>query len=113
LQAFQNQVHAQVAPLAPTLAEQFIQATQEVIDILSAGTGKPHGKVAALLGQASGKTQLQFAAAPGAIYIVEAFTNLVEWEAVGVAADLGDGTFEFEDPNSASLPARFYRIAVP
>jgi hypothetical protein len=57
--------------------------------------------------------QLQFGAARGAVCIVEASTNLVDWEMIGVATDQGAGTFTFEDPNAARFPNRFYRVVSP
>jgi hypothetical protein len=111
LQAFQNQVRAQVSPLDPLLAEHFIQATQQIIDSLIEGSGRAHGKFSSFSRQADGKTRLQFEAAPGALYIIEASTNLVDWEKIGVATD--NGTFEFEDANAGLYRARYYRIILP
>jgi len=113
LQAFQNKVRAQVSPLDPELAETFIQAAQQIIDALSAGPGKAHGKITQVSRKVDGKTRLKGEAAPGALYLIEASTNLVDWEKIGVADEYGPGEFEFEDPDAARLPARFYRIVSP
>jgi hypothetical protein len=57
--------------------------------------------------------QLQLTAERGTICILEASTNLVHWEKIGVAADRGDGTFTFEDPNAPGFPSRYYRVVSP
>ena len=48
LQAFQNKVRAQVVPSDPALAATFIQAAQDIIDVLSGGNisaaSRPHGR---------------------------------------------------------------------
>jgi len=113
LMAFQNQVRAQVSPLDPTLAETFIQAAQEIIDALSAGSGKAQGKITLVSRGADGKTRLKGEAAPGALCIIEASTNLVDWEKIGVATADGVGAFEFGDAQSAPMSTRFYRIVLP
>jgi hypothetical protein len=117
LLAFQNKVSAQVAPSAPALAEAFIQAAQEIIDVISAGStnpgGRPHSTFTAVNHQADGRVQLQFAADPAPSQIVEASTDMVNWEMIGVAVANGDGTFTFEDPNAGKFPNRFYRVVSP
>ncbi len=56
---------------------------------------------------------MQFLAERGPAYILEASTNLVDWEMIGVAADHGDGAFTFEDANAARFPNRYYRLVTP
>ncbi len=111
LQAFQNQVRAQVSTLDPELADSFIQAAQEIIDALAAG--QLHGKITFVSRETGGKTRLKGDAAPGALYIVEASTNLLDWEMIGVTTNNGAGTFEFEDTSSSPLSVRFYRVVSP
>ena len=113
LQAFQHKVRAQLAPTDPALATQLILAAQEVIDSLSGGSGREHVQLTAIHRQANGKTRLHFNAQRGPVYIIEVSTNLVDWEKMGVAADDGNGLFEFEDANATRTPTRFYRIVSP
>jgi hypothetical protein len=54
-----------------------------------------------------------FSAPQGSVYILEASTNLVDWEKIGVAVDWGSGDFECEDTKASQVPARFYRVVVP
>jgi hypothetical protein len=56
---------------------------------------------------------MQWFAMQGRLYILEAFTNLVDWERIGVAVDHCDGLFTFEDANAARFPNRFYWIVSP
>ncbi len=58
----------------------------------------------------SGRVQMQRSAVPGQLHILEACTNLVDWERIRVAVDHGDGRFTFEDANAARRPIRFYRV---
>jgi uncharacterized delta-60 repeat protein len=117
LLAFQNKVRAQVAPNDSGLAEAYIEAARQIIDVLSAGNtnpgGRPRGKFTAVNHQANGRVQLQFSAASGPNQIVEASSNLVDWEMIGVAVAHGDGTFTFEDANASKFPNRYYRVISP
>jgi hypothetical protein len=56
---------------------------------------------------------MQFSAEPGPVYILEASTNLVDWQKIGVAREQSYGTFSFEDANAARFPQRFYRVVAP
>lgn len=60
-----------------------------------------------------GPTELQFAVAPDRGYRIEASTNLVDWEAIGVATQGASGAFEFEDVTAAEFSSRFYRVVTP
>jgi hypothetical protein len=117
LRAFQNKVRAQVAPLDAALAATFSQAAQEVVEALNGSSANPsgrqHGRFTSVARQSNGWVELQFAANPGPLYLLEASTNLVDWEMIGVAHDRGNGSFEFEDSNAARSPNRFYRIVAP
>lgn len=57
-----------------------------------------------------GSTRLRFFATPGTTHLVQACTNLKDWITLGAANDLGGGIFGFEDPLSAVLQTRFYRL---
>jgi hypothetical protein len=117
LLAFQNQVRAQVEPLDGAAAASLIQAAREVIDALSGGStnpgGRPHGRFTAVGRQANGRVTMQFLAERGPACILEASTNLLDWEMIGVALDHDDGTFEFEDANAARFPSRYCRLLTP
>jgi parallel beta-helix repeat protein len=117
LQAFQHKVSAQVGPSEPTLAATFTATAQEIIEALSGGQtnpgGRPHGRLTATRHQPNGHVQLQFAAERGLVCIVEASTNLADWERIGIGLDHGDGTFIFDDPDAARFPNRFYRLVSP
>jgi probable HAF family extracellular repeat protein len=57
-----------------------------------------------------GTFRLRFTGAPDAKYIVEASTNLVEWVALGPAAN-NAGQVEFTDMDAPRFTLRFYRAA--
>jgi hypothetical protein len=57
--------------------------------------------------------RLRFTGEPGRSYFIEATCDWVTWETVGVAADLGNGQFEFVDANAGRYSGRFYRTASP
>ena len=116
LLAFQNQVRAQVTPVDPALAATFIEAAQEVIDVFSGGNtnpaGRPHARFTSVNRQSNGRVQMQFSAEPGQLHVIEASSNLSDWEMIGVASVLGDGSYEFEDQQAARFGQRFYRVRV-
>ena len=117
LLAFQSQVRAQVAPLDSVLADTFIRAAQQVIDALTGAAtnpgGRPHGRFTSLTCPASGRVQVQFSGEPGRRYIIEASTNLVNWQMIGVAGAEADGSCVYEDAQGAIFGQRFYRIVCP
>ena len=110
LHAFQNKVEVQVAQSDAALAASYCQAAQQVIDALSGSPDtKPHG----LAHAKAVKGRLSFSGAAGQLYIIEASSNLVNWEAIGVASEPSPGCFSFEDPKASALPGRFYRVISP
>jgi len=112
LQAFQNQVSAQISPLNSALANTLIDEAQNIINTLSAGGAASH-KALKAAAQANGKLHLNFSGIHQQTYIIEASTNLVDWQMIGVANDNGDGTFDFDDAVSTQIPARYYRVVIP
>ncbi len=110
LQAFQNKVRAQVAD--PALARQFIEAAQQAIGALGS-SGLGHSGRVRLLARPGAKGRFSFTGAAYRLHVVEASTNLADWERIGVAVDHGDGRFTFEDANAGRCPNRFYRVVSP
>jgi hypothetical protein len=117
LLAFQNKVRAQVMPLDAALADSFLQTAQAVIDVLSGGAtnpgGRPHGRFTSVTRDSNGRVQMQLSAEPGRLHILEASTNLVDWDMIGVATEQADGSFAVEDANAGRFPNRFYRVVSP
>jgi len=114
LEAFQNKTRAQVAPADPALAQAFIQAAQQLVVILGTdcSPARPTASIAKITRQANGRLRMHFSAPQGFVYILEASTNLVDWETIGVAQDGGSGEFVCEDATAPQKPARFYRLGV-
>jgi alpha-tubulin suppressor-like RCC1 family protein len=117
LLAFQNQVRAQVAPLNTAMAETLIRRGQAIVAALSSGntnpSGRSHGLAIASMPRPEGRVGLQFSALPGQVFLVEASSNLLDWELIGVATDQGDGSFTFEDSAGSRFGTRFYRVVIP
>jgi len=112
LGAFQNKVRAQVTDANLALA--FIQSAGRVIEALGGDRAdKAAAKLHGLKRGQDGKMKLELSGQAGQTYIVEASTNLVDWEAVGVATVNEDGSFEFEDADAAKHQRRFYRVVEP
>jgi arylsulfate sulfotransferase len=57
-----------------------------------------------------GQPHLEFSGSETRTYVVEASTNLVDWDQIGVAEPSGSGNYDFQDEQSDDFPARFYRI---
>ena len=114
LLAIQSKVRAQVGPQDPAQAATFIKAAQEIIEALRAGASqpgdRPHGRFTSVSHMSNGGAKVQFAAPTGPIYLVEASTDLVTWQTIGLAEDQGGGTFAFADAYAAKFPCRYYRI---
>ena len=72
-----------------------------------------HKDITADHGQQGGKAHLKFEGSPGQSYIIEASSDMAHWKKIGVASDLQDGNFEFEDRDSKGAPVRFYRVVTP
>ncbi len=116
LQAFQNKMRSQVGPVDPALAQSLLDSARDIINALECGSqasGHTHEWFSTRIHHGQGRAHMEFPATPGHTYIVEASTDLVHWEKIGVASDRNDGTFEFDDAGSAQSPMRFYRIAAP
>ena len=94
------------------LSEGSKKHVDKIIDRLD--PGESHSEpVRVVAGVDGGIMTLDFQGDPAGLYIVEASTNLVDWEAVGTATIQGDGSFEFEDADAAKHQCRFYRVVQP
>ena len=60
----------------------------------------------------NGMSRLEFSADDARTYVVEASTNLVDWESLGAALEdeQQSGDFSFEDDQFEELPVRYYRV---
>ena len=114
LEAFQNKIRAQVARSDPDLAKALIRAAQHIIDALRCcGPNRHGGEVRSLTRHHGGKVRLQISGPACQVHLLQASTNLVDWETLSVAEDQGDGAFDFEDSDAARFPNRFYRVISP
>jgi hypothetical protein len=114
LHAFQEQVRAQVAPNNPDLAAAWIAAAQQLIDgVTGPAPGRSGPKFQALTRTSPGKMKLRLQAGAPQPAWVQASTNLIDWETIGLAGQQPDGTATFEDPKAGEHARRFYRIVTP
>ncbi len=61
----------------------------------------------------SGGTRVVFSALPGFSYRIEAGTNLVNWESMGIRTPSTNGLIDFLDGGAAAFPVRYYRTVEP
>jgi hypothetical protein len=114
LHAFQEHVRAQVAPSDPERATAWIAAAQQLIDGVSGpAPGRSAPKFQELTRTSLGKMKLRFRAESSQPAWVQASTNLIHWETIGLAETQSDGTASFEDPQAGEHARRFYRIVTP
>jgi len=115
LQAFEHKVRSQVEGLNSLLAESFSHAAEEIIEVLGrdCSSGPPIGHIQKTSRDDRGKAHLEFSAPNGLTYIIEASSNLLHWEKIGVASRIGPGEFQFEDTSASQMPGRFYRVVIP
>jgi hypothetical protein len=113
LPCFFNGMIDEVSIYNRTLSASEIQAGSEVhteskaVLSLAAQTSSP--RVQSMIRQAGGNALIEFSGS-GAAYVIEASTNLVDWEKIGPATRQADGTFTFTDGDSGKFSTRFYRI---
>jgi len=97
------------------LADSLTHATEEIIEVLGrdCSSGQPIGHIQKTSRDHRGKAHLEFSAPNGFTYIIEASSNLLQWEKIGVASRIGPGEFQFEDTSASKIPRRFYRVVIP
>jgi hypothetical protein len=115
LRAFQYQVRAQVPPEDAGLAQSLIGQAQRLIVLLSGGCSneRPAARIAKVARESDGKLRVRIDAPAGVPCILQASTDLVHWENVGVARELAEGDVLAEDCGKATASARFYRLVLP
>ena len=93
--------------------------SNEVHAIYSAGSGGKCAVSGAALGVASlvcepgASTTLRIGGMAGNTYLIQASTNLLDWQVVGSSVADTNGVCEFEDLDSASFRGRYYRVIAP
>ena len=112
LESFQKKVRDKIGKDQPALAALLIGLAQEIIDAIGDPPPRPHITHGHKTGS-HGMT-IKFTGKKSKTYIVEASADMVHWEPIGVARDLGDDEFDFDDTAApANSPRRFYRIRAP
>ena len=59
---------------------------------------------------ADGRIRFDFTGAAGQSYVIQASTNLVQWE--GISSSLSGSAIQFTDPGTTNWPYRFDRVRV-
>ncbi|HOR73199.1 MAG TPA: putative Ig domain-containing protein, partial [Verrucomicrobiota bacterium] len=70
------------------------------------------GGLGGVLGFEQGHFTFRVGGVPGQVVVLEASDNLIDWKALGTNV-LESAPWEFMDPESGSLPRRFYRARLP
>ncbi len=101
---------------AQDICEKFHKGTssiQEIMNTLTMGCSpaKPQGRIEKISRLENGKTQMSFSGPQGFVYIIEASSDLIKWESIGVATDLGEGNFQFEATASPAAVRSLQNLA--
>jgi hypothetical protein len=67
------------------------------------------GYVAFIVRSVNGSVSLELTGLDGRVYIIQASTNLLDWQDIGMREAIG-GAFQFTDDMAGNLPQRFYRL---
>jgi hypothetical protein len=114
LEAFQNKVRSQVAGQAAVLAATLLAAAQAIIDALAPPNerepGQPDVRITSLE-RGNGRMRMHIMGIPRRPCIIQASTNLVDWEMIRVATEHAGGEFQFED--AGIRRSRYYRVVFP
>jgi len=117
LQTFQNQIRAQLVARNPELAELLLQDCQEILNVLTGGQinpgGQPHGRRVTLVQKSKSSMRMQYEGQPRTSYIIEASTNLVDWEMIGVMVSDQTGVGIYDDSSATKYESRYYRTVLP
>lgn len=112
LELFQQKTSKSVTPTNGALAEQWTWIAQQIIDAFETRNGTSAG-ICRIEDRGHGRRCLCFDGVPGRHHIIEASTDLVHWQTIGVAVECASGRFEFEDFAAGKMPRRFYRLQLP
>jgi len=97
----------------PTATE-LIAGAGEVITTLNCDSAvHVAAKIQAIKHHPNGKVQLKIKGEAGQSYILEASTNLVDWEAICVVRPDQEGNCRYEDAMAGKHQSRFYRLVQP
>jgi len=81
-----------------------------IIPILSAGlSNSSPAQIEPARSLINGRFQMTFPTKPGINYVVQASTNLINWDSIWTNASPG-GSLLFEDPQTTNFLRRFYRV---
>jgi hypothetical protein len=58
----------------------------------------------------NGRAHLQFSGNPLHTYLVEASTNLADWDTIGIVEPSNGPDYDFQDGQAEEFPARYYRV---
>jgi len=112
LQAFENKVSAQGTREDPASVKTWVQFSKQIMEAIACSNNQPRRQAGleSVSRGANGKVHLYFTTQPGLIYEVEASSDLVHWEIIGMTTIESAGSFDFEDSNSTEYMSRFYRV---
>ena len=107
LESFISTTEAELRRADSELAAVLVDAARDIVDDTERGRMRPTAALAV------NGVRMEFDGEEAQIYIIEASTDMVSWEMIGVAKHKGNGRFNFEDANADKFPWRFYRVVTP
>lgn len=112
IRIFKSRVLTQIEPSDPRLANNLIYIAQQIIGAIH-GIPRQHPTIGSLQNSGGNHKSLSFTGTPGQLYLVQASSDLNDWETIGIASETDTGSFQFQDANSQSASARYYRLVAP
>jgi hypothetical protein len=94
------------------LADNLTYVAQQIIGPVQANA-RQRPTISSLQNRGGSHKSPSFAGALGQIYLIQASSDLNNWETIGVASETDTGSFQFDDANSSTASARFYRLVAP
>jgi hypothetical protein len=112
LRIFELKVSTQIQSIDQELANSLDYMAQQIIAAVQ-DNSRHQPSIGGLVNQGGNQKSVKFLGIPGRVYLVQASSNLIQWETIGVATETDTGSYRFDDAGAANATARYYRLVVP